>query len=273
MASRPIDATAELQRSLDLLTKNWVLAIPSALAALLFAIFVTVGILSALAGLGTAAILSGGRDLHQAVAKIIAVMSSGTFLIGLPVLAILDVVAHVMTLAAAQDAWEGRPPDFGRAFSLTLGRFPALLIAGILIALLAIIPAVLSFLLVGLPLLLALFFFTMYVTAAIVLGGRSGSAAIAESYRLVRANPGASAIAFFAFIVVAIIGQIANSLVAHVPPINFLAAFAIGGFTTAFSAVVSARFYDLLSGRAAAPAFAGGPQPPAPPPGSSIVRG
>ena len=53
MVSRPVDATGELQRSLDLLTKNWVLAIPSAVASLLFAVFVTFVVLSALAGLGT----------------------------------------------------------------------------------------------------------------------------------------------------------------------------------------------------------------------------
>ena len=192
----------------------------------------------------------------------------------MPILIVLAVVAHVMTLAAAQDAWEGRAPDFGRAFSVSLGRIPALFIAAILIALLAIVPLLLSFVGIGLLLLLALSFFMMYVTASIVLGGRAAAprsvsptawcAPIPAPARS-PSSPSSSSRSS---------AQIANSIVAHVPLVNLVAAFVIGGFTTAFSAVVSARFYNLLTGREAAPAFAAGPpQPPYPPPGSSIMRG
>jgi hypothetical protein len=51
-------------------------------------------------------------------------------------------------------------------------------------------------------------------------------------------------------VIVAIIGQVVTSVVGHVPFLNFVAAFLIGGFTAAYSALVSARFYDVLGGRA-----------------------
>jgi hypothetical protein len=250
--TRQIDASAELQRALDLLVKNWQLALPTALASLAFAVFTVLVVLSALTGLTGASVLSGGEAAaSKAMGAIMGLLGSATFLIGMPLLVLLLIVANVMTIAAAENAWQGRPPAWDQAFRVAINRLPAIIVSAVLIALIALIPSVLVLAFgLGLLLLLVLGFFMMYVTPSIVLGNRNGAAAIGESARIVRANAGASALAFAAIVIVAIIGQVVTSVVGHVPFLNFVAAFLIGGFTAAYSALVSARFYDVLGGRA-----------------------
>jgi hypothetical protein len=263
MQTRSIDASTELQRALDLLVKNWTLALPTAIATLAFTWFLIVFVISAVTGITGGSILaSGDSNASKAAGALLALFTSIPFLIGLPVLMLALIVANVMTIAAAEEAWQGRPPDFGRAFSIAMTKLPAIIVASLLIALMAIIPSMLIILLgLGLLLLLALGFFMMYVTAAIVLGNQSGTGAIGESFRIVRANAGSSALAFAAIIIVAIVGQIISTVVSHVPVLNLVSAFIVGGFTSAYTALVSARFYDILSGRTAA----------APPPSTFIT--
>ncbi len=251
MVVRRIDVAAELQRAGELLSRYWVLAVPPALASLAFAIFFAVLIASVLVGLTGAAVLAaGGGGVGHALGALVG-MGSLSLVLFVPLLLFLAFVANAVTVVAAVDAWEGRAPDFARAAAVVARRLPALLAAGLAIALLAVVPAILTVVGIGFLLLLALGYCTMYVLPAIVLGGESGFAALDASWRLVRADLATSALAFAAMVAVGIAGQIATAVLIHVPLLNFVAAFAVGGFTTAYTALVSARFYALA--RAAAP--------------------
>jgi hypothetical protein len=162
------------------------------------------------------------------------------------VMVLISTAAHAVVLAAAHDAWSGRDPDYGAAFRLTLARFPALLVAAFATALLYAIPVVLSFLLVGIPLLFVLGYFLMYARAAIMIGGEDGITAIATSFRLTTSNAGPSIVAFAGIIAAFIIGRIVDAATIHIPLIGLVTAFFVGGATAAYIALVEVRFYELL---------------------------
>lgn len=239
-----IDVGAELKRAFELLQRYWALAIPPALASLLFTIFVVFVIFSVVAGLIGAGVLAANGGAGQPLGALVG-LGSLSLLLVLPLLLLFAFVASALTVVAAEDAWQGRAPDFGRAFGVVLRKLPDLVVAGIAIFLLAIVPALLSIVGIGIVLLLALGYLTMYALPAIVLGGESGLGALGASYRLVRSDWGTSAIVFAVMLGVALAGQIANGLVIHVPLVNFVASFAIGGFTSAYTALIAARFYGL----------------------------
>ncbi len=239
-----IDAGAELQRAFALLQRHWVLAIPPAVASLLFTIFMVFVIFSVVAGLVGAGVLAANGGAGQPLGALVG-LGSLSLLLALPLLLLLLFVANALTVVAAEDAWEGRAPDFGRAFGVVLRKLPDLLVVGIAIGALAIVPAILSIVGIGLVLLLALGYLTMYALPAIVLGGESGFAALGASYRLVRSDWQTSAIAFAVMLGVALAGQMANALMIHLPLVNLVSSFAIGGFTSAYTALIAARFYAL----------------------------
>jgi len=264
MVSRQIDATGELQRSLDLLVKNWMLAIPTAVAALLTTavlFFFVLGSLAAVAG--GAALAGAGHDSTGGAVGAAAIGSLFlTLLIALPLLILVSIVAYAAVVAESESVWKGNPPDLTSALQKATAKLPALIIAGLLIFCIILV----SFII---PILgtLAAGFFLLYVIPAIMIGNDSGTSAIGTSFRLVRDNIGPSAIAFIAILVVSIIGQIIDSIVGHILFVNFIVAFVVGGFTAAYCALVSARFYDLLTPGSMVPAG----MPPPPPPGSSIA--
>lgn len=239
-----IDVGAELRRALELLQRHWVLAVPPAVASLLFTVFVAFVIFSVLAGLVGAGVLAAGGGAGRPLGALVG-LGSLSLLLVLPLLLLLAFVASALTVVAAEDAWAGRGPDFGRAFGVVLRKLPDLLVAGIAIGLLAIVPAILSIVGIGLVLLLALGYLTMYALPAIVLGGESGLSALSASYRLVRADWGTSALVYAVMLGVVLAGQLANALMIHLPLVNFVASFAIGGLTTAYTALIAARFYAL----------------------------
>jgi hypothetical protein len=213
-------------------------------ASLLFAVFVVFVLFTVVAGLVGAGVLAANGGAGQPLGALVG-LGSLSLLLVLPLLLLLAFVANALTVVAAEDAWEGRAPDFGRAFGVVLRKLPDLLVAGIAIFLLAIVPAILSLVGIGLVLLLVLGYLTMYALPAIVLGGESGLGALSASYRLVRSDWGTSAIVYAVMLGVVLAGQIANALMIHLPLVNFVASFAIGGFTTAYTALIAARFYAL----------------------------
>ncbi len=245
-----IDVAAELQRAAEVLSRYWTLAIPPALASLAFAVFFVVLIASVLVGLTGAAVLVASGGVGHALGALVG-MGSLSLVLLVPLLLLLSFVASAMTVVAAVDAWAGRSPDFARAAAVVVRKLPALLAAGIAIFALAIVPLLLTVVGIGFLLLLVLGFCTMYVMPAIVLGGESGFAALGASYRLVRADLATNGLVFAAMLAVGIAGQIATTVMIHLPLLNFVAAFVVGGFTTAYTALVAARFYALQ--RAALP--------------------
>ena len=273
MATAQIDAVKELVDSFQLLLKNWILAIPTAIVSLLAAILIGVVILGMIAGLAGAGVLGGlGGGEHGSGAGVAALLGGTGLLalVGVVILVVLSLIANATVIYAASDAWAGRAVDLISAMGRAFGKLGHLIVAGIIIFLLAIIPGVLIFVLIGVVLLFALGFFMMYVVPSITLGNRSGTEAIGASFNLAKSNFGPSAIAFIGIFVVALVGAFIDGIFRHWFIFSLIVSFVVGGLTSAYAAIVIVRFYELLSRSPMAPAMArAGAVAPAPPPPSA----
>ena len=219
------------------------LAAPTAVASLLSAAIVFFAI-----GAVIVTVVGGAIVGHLAGALAAAAAGAVSIAAAVAAIVLLSGIANAMVVAAAHDVWEGRDPDFAAAWHRTLHRMPALLAAFVLVALMAIVPLALCFVLIGFPLLFVLGYVTMYVTPAIVLGGDDAVTAIRTSFRLATAHANVSAIAFAGIIGAFFVGRFVDAFCIHVPGLGLVAAFAVGGFTAAYGALVRARFYALLRG-------------------------
>lgn len=248
--TRQIDAMAELQNAFRILLQNWVLALPTAIASLIGSIFFVLVISAAIAGAIGGGMVTGGRGLGAIFA------GAGLLgIIGGIVMLLIFAIANAAVIAAAENVWQGRQPDLGGGISKAIGKLPAIIVAGIVIFILAI-PGILTFIFViGAIWLILLGFFMMYTLPAIVSGSQGAMDAIKASFNLAKTNVAPSAMAFVGIVVVAIIGNVINTIFSHIMIVNFIVAFAVGGLTSAYTALVAVRFYDLLSGAkpAAAP--------------------
>ncbi len=267
-AAGPFD---QLQRAAEVLSKNWILALPTAIASLAVSVILVLGVFSLAAALFVGHAAAGGLGSLAGLGTgglILAVL----LLLGL----LLVVVSQAIVIHAAEDAWQGRPVDLAASLTAIMGRLPDLIVAFIISALILIVTLALCAVLIGFPLVFVAWFFLMYVTPAVIIGREGGVAAVQSSFRLARQNVGTSFIAFIGIVGASLAAAILNSIVSHIPLINFVAAFAIGGLAAAYSALVSARFYDIVRGAvplSAGAAFA--PQPPPPPPDSgppTVIR-
>ena len=243
MIKAPIDAPAELQRAASLLFKNWMLAIPTAAAALIISIIQVFFIASVFA---TA--LMGGAVAGKAGAGIAAIMAALPLLFVFFVVAVLlTLIAQAVVVHASEDVWEGRGVDLGRSFSVAVSRLVPLIGSLLLVILIMIIPVALCAVVIGIPLVLIALFFLMYVVPAIVLGNESATGSIGASYRIARENVGPSLFALLGILVAVIIGAIVDGLFGRAPAFaQVLVALVVGGFTSAYAALVAARFYTLL---------------------------
>lgn len=270
MVARPaFDSGTELQRAFDILVKNWILALPTAvasLASLFFVAFLVASLVASVVGIGVG---SEGRHLGLGA----ALFGAGTFaaLGGFVAILILSTLAQAVVVHGAEEAWSGRPVDLAASFGVAIARLPALVVAGIAVMLIMLIPLALSFVVIGIPLVMLAGFFLIYVLPAIVIGNEGGIAAIGTSFRLTKNNVGPSALAAIAMILAVGVAQVINVSLGHVPVIGWLAAFLVGGFSSAYAALVAARFYTLLIGTAQPSAqsvyAAPMPGPPMVPPG------
>jgi hypothetical protein len=242
MVKTQIDAAGELQRAAELLFKNWALAIPTAVVSLAISITFFVVVASAVATVFAGG-LAGGH-LGAGLAALFA--AAPLLLIFIAASAVLFVLAQAVVVRAAEDVWEGRPLDLSVSLAAVTGRIVPLVGALVLSILVLLIPIALSAFLIGIPLVLIGAYFLMYVIPAVVLGGESASGALSASFAIAKENVGPSIIAFVGILVAGIVGSVANSIFSHVPLLNFLVAFAVGGLTSAYTALVASRFYTLL---------------------------
>jgi hypothetical protein len=242
MVIRQIDAVAELQAAAELLIARWTLALPTAIASFVVGLFI-VAIVATVLVSALGAVALAGRP-----GGVAALLGAGALTAAAGCIGLVLVVgfAQAVVIAASEDAWHGRSPDFGRAIGRAVTKLPTLIVLFVLVLLLAVIPVMLSFVLIGVPLLLALGFFLMFALPAVIVGGESATGAIASSFRLARANLTPALAAFVAIIIATAIGRIADAMFLHIPLIGLLVTFFVGGLTAAYSALVSVRFYDLL---------------------------
>ena len=70
-------------------------------------------------------------------------------------------------------------------------------------------------------------------------------------------------------------GSIVNAFTVHIPIVNLVSGFIVGGFTTAYAALLSVRFYMALASGLPATTWQPMPAPGSPPPPSgppTIIR-
>lgn len=241
MLVRPIDPARELEAAARLLAERWTLALPTAISA-------AVG--AAIAFFAIGAIIVGvlGAYLAGGLQAALGALTTGalTFAVALAVIVVLSWIGHAVVVAAAHEAWAGREPDFSQALQLVLTRLPALLTAFVAIGVLALVPFLLCFVLIGIPLLLALGYLLMYVTPAIVIGGEDGLAAVRSSFRIAVHNGASSGIGYAGILGAFLLGRVADAMFVHIPLIGLVSAFVIGGLTAAYGSLVAVRFYELL---------------------------
>ena len=241
MLARPLDPARELEAAARLLAEHWVLALPTAIGSAVSAtiVFFTIG--AVVLGAIAAVVISGPPAA-------LSVLGAGGLGIALAICAIIVIstLSHALVVAAAGEAWGGAEPDYGAAFDRVAARLPALLVAAVAIGVLSLVPLLLCLVLIGVPLLIALGFFLMYVTPAIVIGGEGGLTAIRSSFRLTARYPGPSAIGFGGILAAFVIGRVADTMFVHIPLIGVVTAFVIGGMTAAYGSLVAVRFYTLL---------------------------
>jgi hypothetical protein len=262
MVSTQIDAPGELQRAGSLLVKNWTLAIPTALAALIVGILNVFVLATMVSGLALGSALGGRTG-----AGVGALASLPIALVIIVADVVVTIIAQAVVIVAAEDAWEGRAVDLGRSFATAVSRLVPLIGAYLVVLLIMIIPIALCFVLIGVPIILVVGFFLMFVTPAVVLGNEGGVAAVQSSYRMVRQNVMPSLIAFIGIVVAAIIAGILNAIFARMQILSIIVQFIVGGFLSAYVALVLARFYMLLRTQTALPFVA--PPPPTPPPAAA----
>jgi hypothetical protein len=253
MIARQFEPIAELQNAFTVLTKNLTLAaIPTIAFVIVGGIFVLV-----LLATGASAVIATGMNDPGALFAAIGGAALG---IGIALIfsIIVILIAQAAVIAASQAVWEGRSADLGSGLSQAMSRAGDLLLAGFV---LAIICVALSWTFVG-PLVLV--FFMIYIGPAIVVGGESAFTAMGTSWRMSTQNFGPTFAAFAGALVVSVLGGIVNAIIGHVPIIGWIAGLLVCGFTTAYGALVSVRFYNLLRGAGAPlPVVAPPPPPPA----------
>lgn len=266
-AAGPAD---QLQRAAEVLFKNWILAVPTAVASLAIGVIFFVGLISLAATLFIGHAAAGGLGSLAGLGTgglILAVL----LLVGFLVL----ILAQAMVILAAEDAWAGRPVDLMASLNAVMARLPDLIVAFVICALILIVACALCAVLIGFVLVPVAGFFLIYAIPAVVIGRERGVAAVQSSFRLARENVGPTFIAFIGIVVASIIAAILTGITSHILLINFVVSAVIGGLAAAYSALVSARFYDIVRGAIPASGTTFAPQAPAPPPDSgppTVIR-
>jgi hypothetical protein len=272
MSVQPVSSPADqLQRAAEVLSKNWILALPTAIASLVLGIVMVVGVVSVATAIFVGRAAGGGAGMWAGLG------TSALIAIALAFVGFLLVIfSQAMVIHASEDAWEGRPVNLGASLAATLARLPDLLVAYIISALIMLVALALCAVVIGFPLVFVGIYFLMYVIPAVMIGGESGTAAISTSFRLASRNVGPSLIAFAGIVGSLIVASFLTGITHHIPLINLVVSFAAGGLAAAYTALVSDRFYDLLRGGVPfVTATPTGSAPPPPPPDSgppTVIR-
>ena len=171
-----------LASSWALFTRNWIVAAPMFIAALVF--IVAIG---AFAGIVIAAAISSGLLAHAEPGAGFIALAVILYLVLLIGGLALGLWALCATFGMADAVWERGTATFADGNAAFRSRAGAMIVALIGVTGLAIVAFILALPTLGLS-LLALPLFTMYVMPAVVAGGRGGFDAISDSFKLVRWN-------------------------------------------------------------------------------------
>jgi hypothetical protein len=209
-----------LKEGLEALKKNYVLAVPAVIAALVKVV------------LGSFVIIS---------TEAIAVM----FIVGLTGL-VIDYFAHGVTLAMAREALEKGETSIKTGIDVASSFLFHFLMTSILLSM--IVGAGLMLILPG----LAAMFVLMFTFPSIVMHGLTPSEAIRRSYNLVRANLSDSLLLFAVLAAIIIAITIMSLMFSAIPVLGQFMGVILNGVMGGFSALVLLRAYIIFEGRLAA---------------------
>jgi hypothetical protein len=243
------DAVKEATDAFTLLFKrrNWLLGAPTVaglfliIVVIVAVVFLTLGpeIIRQITGSGQTPAISSARIVVAAVGLSIGVMLA---------LAV-SIFTYAWTLVAAEPVWLGHDPAWDRGFNRAASKLVTLLAYTILVALMAIV----SFITIVGPIIIA--FFTLYGPAYILFEDKSATAAIGASFRLASENITPTVVLVLAFIVVYVIGFVAQLTLGWIPLFGLLVNLAFQWFFSAFIALAIVRFYEILNATSGEPPF------------------
>ena len=244
------DAVAEATGAFTKLfqKRNWLVALP-VLAGQILAGFLAFMVVFAALGPAIFKQIVTGSETPEISPWQIGFFAVGITLVVLFALAV-NAFVYGWTLVAAEPIWAGGDPAFDRGFNRAAASLLQLIAFQILILLITIA----SLLIIVGPIIVGVL--AIYGPPYIVLGGRSATHAIGDSFRLASENLSETVILVLAFTVVAIGAIVPMLILSFIPIVGLIAQIAIQGVFTGYTALAVVRFYGLLSARAEAPPIA-----------------
>ena len=245
------DAVKEMTDSLTKVfeRRNWLLGAP-VLAGIfiMYVVIIVVGLI-VIGPQWFKIIASGGSQTPDVTPAFAVGFAIGMTVFVLFVLAV-NMFTYAWTLGAAVGVWQGHDPAFDRGFNLAAVKLVRLVAYQILVGLLAIVSIIT---IVG-PIIIGVL--SIYGPAYIVLGNRSATAAIGDSFRLASENIGPTVVLVLGFVVAVVAAIIPVTILGLIPGVGLVVQLAFQWLFAAWVAVAVVRFYELLTITTGEPPFA-----------------
>lgn len=243
----PFDAVAEIQDAFKRLfhKQNWLIAAPILAGQMLAGILAFVIVMATIGPTMLKQIVSPTQTPDISPLQIVFFVVGFTLVLLIAIA--INAFVYGWTLAAAEPIWTGGGPAFDRGFNRAAATLVHLIVFQLLIALLALVSLII---IVG-PIIVGVL--AIYGPTYIVLGGRSATQAIGDSFKLASENLTETAILVLALVAVSVCAIIPILILGFLPVVGFVAQIAIQGLLSGFVALAVVRFYDLLTARAGAP--------------------
>jgi hypothetical protein len=252
MAAAQFDAVKETTDAFKLLFKgrNWILGAPTVasifliVVVLLVVFFLTLGpeFIRQLSNGG-----SGAQEPTPSAGQIIAFAVAAT--VGVLFAVAVSIFIQAWTLVAAEPVWRGQDPAWDRGFNRAAAKLLTLFAYTILVGLIAVV----SLLVIVGPIIVA--FFAIYGPAYILFADKSATEAIGASFRLASENIGPTLILVLAFIVVYIMGFVLQLVFGWIPGLGILVTVGFQWLFSAYIAIGTVRFYEILNAASGEPPF------------------
>lgn len=238
-------------RSWELLTKNWILIVPGivigVIAALVVFMLVSLGLIT---GAGMSSVGFGGAGLGA-----LALAGLAVALVGL--IAFILTIAYTTGMAAA--AWRTGTATLADGSAAFRADGSALLTAIVLLILIGIVAAFLLPFTLGISMLLFWIFF-LYTFASVVVGRKSGSEAISDSFRVATRNFGTTLLVVILLAIAFLCAAWVERVLHNIPLIGPVANYVIQQIVAAYATLVIVGEYIKLGARVRTPGTpSGGP--------------
>jgi hypothetical protein len=237
-------------RSWQLLSENWIIIVPGIVIGIVAGLII--GAL-ALMGIGAVAV-AGGAGLGVAFIGV---------LIAMCVMLIASLLTIAYTTGMAGAAWQTGRATLGDGAAALSRNGGSILVAIVLLFLLGIVAAVLTIPTIGIV-WLAYGIFFLYTFASVIIGGRTGSEAIAESSKIALRNFVTTLVVVVLIAIASWIGGIIGNLFHGVPVLGPIVRLLIQQIVVVYTTLVIVGEYAKL--RLTVQPVAAGVPPNAPPP-------